>query len=423
MRNNYAISNVMIFEYQTKIGLVCNISSPREHVSKIVSLRILILFVFDFNFNYRMLTNITNNTEVSPHLLWHDSISSTLTIGTPIVSLISSTCCLVVLNTHLKMLHNTFKTLLNIILIHNIILFAINISISIYILNYHDQSFIVCSIRHLTVAVPGYFIAFGIVLMSFLRYHIAWKIANQESTKNTIKYMIVLVILFLIFEYFNNGPLTFIAVIFFDMSTATSKCAGTANPGLPIFPIYHFTIVTLISIIGIRYDYLMIKFLKKRNTHKEPGQAKLVPWKSGGEQYDYLIPVSATLTSMTIELISIILMAFLVKGHIENKLVSWKITSIVFFCCGSIVMPIMILLTIRANKKKKVAPIIPKGPMYHDDNKSFEEAIEMRDIPADNENSQDDEFMSENSEVYPVPKIIHVKPIIHHSMESLECHI
>ena len=370
-----------------------------------------------------MLTNITNNTEISPHLLWHDSMSSTLTIGTPIVSLLSSTCCLVVLNTHLKMLHKIFKTLLNIILIHNIISFAINISICVYILNYHDQSFIVCSIRHLTVAVPGYFIAFGIVLMSYLRYLIAWKIANQESTKNTFKYMIILVISFLIFEYINTGPLTFVAVIFFDMPTATSKCAGTANPGLPVFPIYHFTIMTVISIVGIRYDYLMIKFLRKRNTHKEPGQAKLVPWKSGGEEYDYLVPVSATLTSMTTELIGMIMLAFIVKGHIENNLISWKITSIVFFCCGSIVMPIMILLTIRASKKKKVAPIIPKGPMYHDVVESVEENIEMEDVPTKNEISQDDEFISENSDIYPVPKIIHVKPILHNSIESLECHI
>ena len=125
---------------------------------------------------------------------------------------------------------------------------------------------------------------------------------------------------------------------------------------------------------------------------------------------------------MTIELISMILMTFIVKGQLENKLASWKITSIAFFCCGCIVMPIMILLTIRANKKKKIAPTIPKGPMYHD-NESVEEAIEMQEIPAENDIPQDDELISENSEVYPVPKIIYVKPIIHHSMESLECHI
>lgn len=80
----------------------------------------------------------------------------------------------------------------------------------------------------------------------------------------------------------------------------------------------------------------MVKFLKKRNTHKEPGQAKLVPWKSGGEEYDYLVPVSATLTSITIELIGMIMMAFSVKGHIEHELISWKITSIVFFSSCSV---------------------------------------------------------------------------------------
>ena len=360
---------------------------------------------------------MTNSTEISPHLLWDNSISSTLTIGTPIVSLISSTCCLVVLNTYLKMLHNTFKTLLNIVLIHNIISFAANISINIYILTYHDQTFIVCSIRHLTVAIPGYFIAFGILLMSFLRYHIAWKIANQESTKSTFRYMIILVILFLIYEYINIGPLLFFAHIFFDMPTATSKCAGTTgNPGLPIFPIYHFIIITIISIIGIRYDILMIKFLRKRNTHKDPGQAKLVPWKSGSQEYDYLVPVSATLTSMTIEVISMTLIAFMVKGHIENKLISWKTTSIVFFCCGSVIMPIMILLTIRANKKKKITPIIPKGPVYHDYEENIEEKTEMKEITTENEMPQEGEESTFEDDV-PVPKLIYVKPIIHNTME------
>ena len=363
---------------------------------------------------------MTNNTEISPHLLWDDSISSTLTIGTPIVSLISSTCCLVVLNTHLRMLHKTFKTLLNIILIHNIISFVANILISVYILTYHDQSFIVCSIRHLTFAIPGYFLIFGILLMSFLRYHIAWKIANQESAKSTFRNMIILVVLFVIFEYINTGPLTFVAVVFYDIPSASSKCAGAGNPGLPVFASYHFTIVTIFTIIGIRYDFLMIKFLRKRNTHKEPGQAKLVPWKSGSQEYDYLVPVSATLTSMIIEVISMILLVFMVKGHIENKLISWKITSIVFFSCGSVTMPIMILLTIRANKKKKITPIIPKGPVYHDYEENYEEEIEMQDIKTENEITQEVECTSEDDEVYPVPKLIYVNPIIHNTME---CHI
>ena len=247
------------------------------------------------------MNNSTNFAEISPHLLWHDSILSTLCIGSPIVSLTSSASCLVVLNTHLKMLHEIFKTLLNIILIHNILCFVANIAISIYILNYQQQTFIICTIRQLTVAIPVYLIAFGIALMSFLRYHIAWKTSNKESTKNTFKYMIVLVILFLLFEYVNVGPLTSVAVIFYHVPSATSKCAGSTMHGTPALAIYNFMTFIAILVIGIWYDYLMIKFLQKQNKHKEPGQAKLVPWKSGQEEYDYLVPVSATITSMLVD--------------------------------------------------------------------------------------------------------------------------
>ena len=65
--------------------------------------------------------NSTNST-ISPRLLWYDSTASTLVFITPIVNLIISTTCLIVLNTYLKKLHRTFKIMLNIILIHNTVL-------------------------------------------------------------------------------------------------------------------------------------------------------------------------------------------------------------------------------------------------------------------------------------------------------------
>ena len=363
--------------------------------------------------------NMTNSTEVSPHLLWHDSILSTLCIGSPIVSLISSTCCLVVLNTHLKMLHVIFKTLLNIILVHNILCFLGNIAISIYILTYQEQTFVICTIRQLTVAIPVYLVAFGIALMSFLRYHIAWKISNQESTMNTFRYMIVLVILFLLFEYVNVGPLTFVAVIFHQTPSATSKCAGSSIHGTPALAIYNFIKFIAILFMGMWYDYLMIKFLKKQNKHKEPGQAKLVPWKSGQQEYDYLVPVSATITSILGGIVGTFIVLYVVRGHFEDEMTLWKITAIVFFTSCSLVMPIMISMTLRANKNKKSAPVIPKGPMYHGDEEKFEEEIEMQEEVAEGDVDMEDETSSQNDQVIPVPQLILVKPIV----RNVECHI
>ena len=115
-----------------------------------------------------------------------------------------------------------------------------------------------------------------------------------------------------------------------------------------------------------------------------------------------------------------ILMAFSVKGHIEHELISWKITSIVFFSSCSVVMPIMILLTICANKKKKPTSVIPKGPMYHDDDVNDVEEIEMQEIASENEILHQEQSTSGNDEVNPVPNVIHVKPIVHN---NTECHI
>ena len=89
-------------------------------------------------------------------------------------------------------------------------------------------------------------------------------------------------------------------------------------------------------------------------------------------------------------------------------------------------MAIMIEMTIRAAKHKKPAPIIPKGPMFHEshsDNRGVkeEEDIEMQEQEViqnvdENQIEIDKESFS-NDATYAVsgPNIIHVKPIIHNA--------
>ena len=242
--------------------------------------------------------NTTNVTSNGKHLLWHDLASLSLTFLSPIIGAITSISCLITLNTYLKMLHNTFKTLLNMIFIHNIIVFFTSILIITYMYVSQSQTFLLCVARVVTNSLPTYLTMFGVALMSFLRYHIAWKTKNQESTKNTIWYMIILVILYAFFDYFNYGPFSIVGVIFFDSPIVATKCAGRTTNGFPFFPIFHMVKGLTIIFVGIFYDWKMIAFLRKSNTHIEPGQAKLVPWKSGEIQYDFMVPVTATIASV-----------------------------------------------------------------------------------------------------------------------------
>ena len=186
--------------------------------------------------------------------------------------------------------------------------------------------------------------------------------------------------------------------------------------------IFHFVKFVAILAIGTTYDCLMIQFLLKREkrTQPQPGQAKLVPWKSGGsgDTIDFLVPVSATITSMILGIIGVIFFTMLMKGHNEDYLETWKYSSLSTNLISMIQMPVMIGLTIRVAKHKKPAPVLPKGPMFHeqsdDDDGHENEEHEMNDVNVD-EQVQEVPSDDYDSSVVGHPNIIYVQPIIHDS--------
>ena len=361
------------------------------------------------------------------HYLWYSNMSLISTFLSPIIGLVSATSCLVVLHTYLKMLHKTFKSLLNIIFMHNVFIFVANLSIVAYMSAYKSQTFLLCIAKVVTTSVPTFSTSFGIALMSILRFHIAWKTNNQESTKNLAWYMKLGIILYLIFDYFNYGPLTIIAVIFFNTPTVATRCSGYNYQGFSFFPLFHIAKAFLLMSVVVYYDRKMVLFLRKKNNHIEPGQAKLVPWKSGGVQYDFMVPVVATITTVISGVVGVILGLVVFGSLVEDQFERWKYTAVFIQSISTIQMPIMILLTLRAAKHKRPGPAIPKGPMYHEPDCSVEnneeDGIELQEI-AVNENqvneisNQYDSFSSQES-VSPSPRIIFVKPIIHNT----ECHM
>ena len=121
-------------------------------------------------------SNATFPNSISPHLLWYNSAKSITLFINPILNFIISTTCLInviILNTYMKKLHKTFKTLINMILIHNILSEISLTSLNIYMLTSHTQDLIACTLRQTFTGPHAYMTLYSIAAMSFLRYHIA----------------------------------------------------------------------------------------------------------------------------------------------------------------------------------------------------------------------------------------------------------
>ena len=166
-------------------------------------------------------------------------------------------------------------------------------------------------------------------------------------------------------------------ISYLGIPSGASNCAGiTMENGGPIMPIFQTIKVVLVLAIGIGYDTLLIRFLKKRNQSIGPGQVRLVPWKSsndsGSDENNILVPVSATIISLVGVFVTIGIAASFMDRYGDNTNTKgrWKSTVLIFNAFMSIRMPVLLGLTIRSAKKKKPAPKIPIGPMFHDDDDS-----------------------------------------------------
>ena len=96
------------------------------------------------------------------------------TIG-PALGLVSSISCIIFLNTYLKELHDTLKTLLNILFIHN----AITLTIALII--YDPKTFVPCFVRTLMIAPAFTLTIMSVSVMSYTRYYITLKTQKGEA--------------------------------------------------------------------------------------------------------------------------------------------------------------------------------------------------------------------------------------------------
>ena len=121
----------------------------------------------------------------------------------------------------------------------------------------------------------------------------------------------------------------------------------------------------IVILIGFIFDILMICLL--RNLRKtQPIQ--LVPWKSVGKQEvnneKISIPVRATLISFSLVLSTFLaVFAYIKYLHSENFNWMFCITNLL---TKMILVPCVLVFTIKQSKNVKPKPAIPNRPIFHD---------------------------------------------------------
>ena len=114
-----------------------------------------------------------------------------------------------------------------------------------------------------------------------------------------------------------------------------------------------------------------------------------MPWKSGPqEELDYKIPVGATLVSAA----GIVIVAPIASTFINGT--DSYVQTVLMNINPNLILPIMLLLTIRVAMKKKTAPKVPQGLMFYEN--GIQEECHPNQIPQglhfheENEESQNE---------------------------------
>ena len=316
---------------------------------------------------------------------------------------VSSASCYIILNTYLKKLHSLMKNFLKAVAIHNFSSSLITIGQTIFFLVARVQNFETCSIMSQALIPAASCSWNSLTILSFMRYHIAWKTANNEAVDKSL--MVKVVASVFVFEHLMNVVWN-LASYNFQMPFWTVDCARESMDGPMVFHGYIIFKVIFVMTVGVVFDILLIKFLNKRNKSLGPGQAKLVKWKSSNEQeYGFTVPISAAIVSFVsmAAMIGIMVWVVMTIGQSHIQIAKWEKT----FCefCMTLQMPAMIALTLKAAKKKKTSPKIPKAPMFHDDDEDEQEeevSNENRELQLSTNNDSNHQPTSS--------RIIYVKP-------------
>ena len=272
------------------------------------------------------------------------------------------------LHTYLKNLHPIIKSILTILFGYNLICCIVTFIILVYFRVTNEQTITTCSLIQLTTLTPGMLTYDTICIVSVVRYHMTWKINQLESFN---KHKILLTVGAVYFAEHILGIFCFIiSYMDFSFTQPSTACAGKDT--METVPVLTFCLLAksvIVCSIGITYDFRLIKLLRKRKLQRVgyPGGIQMIPWKTtsnSDEPTDVKVPIRATIVTLSFILMRIARITYYEIFH--NSTIHWIQPVITCQTVIGIVMPVLLLLTIRAHKKKS-NPIVPMGPVYHND--------------------------------------------------------
>ena len=291
----------------------------------------------------------------------------------PLICLISAISCYVCLQTFFKRLHNIIKNILIVVSIHNGITSLI--SASIFLIWSEDTSFEKCAILFTIGKSTAFLAASNLSLISYVRYHLALKTAKAKAVN--VPFIVCLVISVYVIEY-----LLHFSVALGTNTTLIETCMrNEPNDVNEYVPVFDFMKGLISLAFGFFYDGMLLLFLKNQNqVQQATGQDQVVPWKSGSDTYDYNVPIGATAISLLTACVGCFLMVTFVINKNNLQLLTTG------YILPSILLPCLLLLTIRTALEHKPKPKVPQGLCFHDSNET-----EMEDIAPEEEHEQEEE--------------------------------
>ena len=274
-----------------------------------------------------------------------------------VLGAVFSICCIIVLVTFLQKLNKTMKIILIALCVHNTIGFTVeSILFGIWsfdmdemtcsVMNIFSKSIICLSLEHLA-------------LVSFIRYHLSSKTAKNENPNMRLIVGLVLV------EYVSEYVITILAVVFSNSPYEVSclqdsdlkSDSGVMNIAINLMKSF------VILAIGMAYDYKLVTFLKIRNVMSKQGtgQSKLIPWKSNFQEYDFLIPVSASVVSGITCICLMAIFLVILKGTL-----TFLTFTLIAVTIPISILVVQIVLTLRVAQYKKSLPVIERKLNFHD---------------------------------------------------------
>ena len=198
-------------------------------------------------------------------------------------------------------------------------------------------------------------------LMSIIRYYMAWKTNRHQVPIE--KDIAKTAILALLGHYLIVGTGMCCALTTEGVVNQITICDGTADfdrgysRGGLILSFYYVLIITC----GAITDMAMIAFLRKKSPGPIPTQ--LVPWKSGGSEFNHKVPTYATLISLVLLAVTIVL-SLIFMSFVQAERLLWNLYLTVHFV-NMCFLPLILHFTVKNGLKTHPAP--PQDLQFHEE--------------------------------------------------------